>query len=332
MSENSEVTMPLPAGANKLTCSNCHSIMPSDLRFCRNCGFRLADSMGAYTSPQVTTVTDDIARVGAPPKKKRRLSGMSWIFIGLLVFFICAAAFTALISPVRNNIRVGGVGRAPVIKSYIGVEEFNNTDQGVTFECVSAPGGPADQAGLVGGDVILKFDGQPVQNEDQIDDLMVRTPVGKTVEVEYSRDGEKKTTKLTTISKQDYDRLNREFERRPEGRAQFGYDDGEAERVLVPGMNIYGVKLGSLLRSRPADLAGIKEGDIVIQFDDVPIRTPEEFLMRVRRALPYSTVKLVVLRNKAPRVEPGEDEPPPPPVEQSKEFEKLEIPVKLGRQ
>jgi hypothetical protein len=55
--------------------------------------------------------------------------------------------------------------------------------------------------------------------------------------------------------------------------------------------------------------------------------------MRVRRALPYSTVKLVVMRNKAPVVEPVEGEPPPPPsVEQSKEFEKLEIPVKLGRQ
>jgi hypothetical protein len=38
--------------------------------------------------------------------------------------------------------------------------------------------------------------------------------------------------------------------------------------------------------------------------------------MRVRRALPYSTVKLVILRSK------GEGEP----------LEKLEIPVKLGKQ
>jgi S1-C subfamily serine protease len=286
--------------------------------------------MGAFTNPQMTTVTDDIARVGAVPKKKRRLSGMSWVFIGLLVFFVCAAAFTALVSPRRNSNVIVGIGRAPVVKSYIGVDGFNDTDQGVIFECVSAPGGPADQAGLVGGDVIKKFDGQPIQNEDQIDDLMARTPVGKTVEVEYLRDGQKKTTKLTTISQQDYNRLSREFDRRPEGRAQFGYDDDEAERVLVPGMNIYGVKLGSLLRSRPADLAGIKEGDIVTEFDGVPIRTPEEFLMRVRRALPYTTVKLVVMRSKAPS-EPVEGDQSPP-AEQTKELEKLEIPVKLGKQ
>jgi len=329
MSDNSEVTMAMPAGGNQTTCSNCHSTMPSDLRFCRNCGFRLANAMGDYTSPQFTS-TDQVARAGVPAKKKRRLSGMSWVFIGLLVFFVCAAAFTALVSPIRNNVR--NVTRTAVVKSYIGVDGFQDTDRGVMFEAVTAPGGPADQAGLVGGDVILKFDGQPIQNEDQIDDLMVRTPVGKTVEIEYVRDGEKKTTKLTTISQQDYNRLSREFERRPEGRAAFGYDDDDAERVLVPGTNIYGVRLGDILRSRPADLAGIKRGDIVTEFDGVPIRTPEEFLMRVRRALPYSTVKLVVMRSKAPS-EPVEGEPPPPPpVEQSKEFEKLEIPVKLGKQ
>ncbi|HET6854811.1 MAG TPA: PDZ domain-containing protein [Pyrinomonadaceae bacterium] len=330
MSDDTEVTMPLPASAKQITCSNCHSVMPSDLRFCRNCGFRLANAMGDYTSPQFMTPDNEV-RAAVPPRKKRRLSGMSWVFIGLLVFFVCAAAFTAIVSPIRNNVR--NIARTAVVKSYIGVDGFKDTDHGVIFESVSAPKGPADQAGLVGGDVILKFDGQPVQNEDQIDDLMSHTPVGKTVEVEYLRDGEKKTTKLTTISQQDYNRLTREFERRPEGRASFGYEDDDAERVPVPGMNIYGVKLGTILRSRPADLAGVKSGDIVIEFDGVPIRTPEEFLMRVRRAMPYSTVKLVVMRSKTAPSEPVEGEPPPqPPPVDSKDLEKLEIPVKLGKQ
>ena len=61
--------------------------------------------------------------------------------------------------------------------------------------------------------------------------------------------------------------------------------------------------------SMPADMAGIKEGDIVIEFDGVPIRTTEELLSRIRRAVPYSTVKVVVLR--------GE--------------ERIEIPVKMGK-
>lgn len=309
MSENRET--PLSSGPTVINCSNCHSTMPSELRFCRNCGFRLGTSYGA--SGQVGTVA---AATGSAPlvaKKRRKMSGMTWVFVGLLVFFIGAAAFTAIINPIRH--REGApVIKLSVNKAFIGVNGFDTTENGVTFESVNAPGSPADKAGLVGGDIITKFDGQDIRDEDQMNELMARTPIGKTVEVEYIRDGEKKKTQLATISSDESRRLTRDFERRPEGRAQFGYDDGDSERVQVPGpepgKTIYGVKLNSLMQSRPADLAGIKEGDVVIEFDGVPIRTPEEFLMRVRRALPYSTVKVVVMR--------GE--------------EKLEIPVKMGKQ
>jgi S1-C subfamily serine protease len=67
-------------------------------------------------------------------------------------------------------------------------------------------------------------------------------------------------------------------------------------------------------------MAGIKNGDIVIEFDGVPIRTSDEFLMRVRRAVPYSTVKIVVMRGNGD--EKNSDE----------KLEKLEIPVKMGKQ
>jgi len=299
MSQNPEIT---PSTGTTITCSNCHSAMPSELRFCRNCGFRLGTVFGDPSQQLGQHASAPLA-----PKKKRRRSGMTWIFVGLLIFFVGAAAFTAIVNPVRNNVTLV---RNPVVKAYVGVDGWDTTDNGVTFGSVDAPGGPADKAGLVGGDIITKFDGQEVRDEDQMDELMTRTPIGKTVEVEYLRDGQKKTTKLTTIPEQEFRRLVRDFEKRPEGRATFGYEDGDAERVQVPGTNIYGVKLNTVLRSRPADIAGVKEGDIVIEFDGVPIRTTDEFLMRVRRALPYSTIKLLVMR--------GE--------------EKVEIPVKMGKQ
>ena len=282
--------------------------MPAALRFCRNCGFRLGTSFGdagqqfgsgAYTG-------------SAPlvPTKRRRFSGMTWLFVGLLVFFVGAAAFTAVINPIRRN--AGGIimMKPMVAKSYVGVDGWDTTDGGVTFGSIDAPNGPADKAGLVGGDIITKFDGRDVRDEDQMDELMVSTPIGKTVDVEYLRDGEKKTTKLTTISQDEFRRLTKEFDKRPEGRGQFGYEDGDSERVQVPGQSFFGVKIKTLLRSRPADLAGIKEGDIVTEFDGVPIRTTDEFLMRVRRAVPYSNVKVVVFR----------------------EGQKLEIPMKMGKQ
>src|ERR1700754_4524711 len=314
MSENPE--MPLSSGPTLVICSNCHSSMPSELRFCRNCGFRLGTSYGD-ASQQFGSGNVASASGSAPlavPRKRRKMSGMGWIFVALLLFVVGAAAFTAIINPIRQHSGGAPVIKLSVNKSYVGVDSWDTTDNGVTFGSIDAPGGPADKAGLVGGDIITKFDGQDVHDEDQMGDLMERTPIGKMVEIEYIRDGEKKKTQLTTISRDDFNRLTRDFERRPEGRGQFGYDDDNAERVQVPGptpgTNIYGVKLNSLLQSRPADMAGIKEGDVVIEFDGAPIRTTDEFLMRVRRALPYSTVKVVVMR--------GE--------------EKLEIPVKMGKQ
>lgn len=300
MSQNTETP---PSPGSTTTCSNCRSAMPSELRFCRNCGFRLGLGYGDQGQQLAQSTSAPLA----VPKKRRRRSGMTWVFIGLLVFFVGAAAFTAIVNPVRNNV---ALVKNPVIKAYVGVDGWDTTDNGVTFGSVDAPGGPADKAGLVGGDIITKFDGQDIRDEDQMEELMTRTPIGKTVDVEYIRDGEKKTTKLTTIPQEEFRRLVREFERRPEGRGVFGYEDGDSERVQVPGTNIYGVRLNTILRSRPADLAGVKSGDIVIEFDGVPIRTTDEFLSRVKRALPYSTVKVVVVR--------GE--------------EKLEIPMKIGKQ
>jgi S1-C subfamily serine protease len=259
--------------------------MPAELRFCRNCGFRLGTEFGG----------GEIAATGSAPlpaKKRRRISGMAWVFIGLLVFFVGAAAFTAIISPARRG-NVGIVTVHNPVKSYVGVDGWETAENGVTFGSIDAPDGPADKAGLVGGDIITKFDGKEVRDE----------------EVESVRDGETKTTRLTTVSIDEFRRLQKEFEKRPEGRGVFGYEEGDTERVQVPGMNVYGVRLDGVLSSRPADLAGIKKGDIIIEFDGIPIRTSDEFLMRVRRAVPYSTVKVVVIRNE----------------------EKLEIPVKMGK-
>jgi S1-C subfamily serine protease len=303
----------MAAPANQTICSNCHSTMPSELRFCRNCGFRLTSELGGYTATDVSGPYIPAASA----KRKRRISGMSWIFIGLLAFFVVAAGFTALIAPLRNGTIVN---RTPVVRAVVGAN-FDQTDDGVLLESVSLPNGPADKAGLIGGDLITGFDGQKIEKHDQLTDLLTKTPIGKTVDIEYMRDGEKKTTKLTTISYDEYKRLTREFDRRPEGRATFGYEDGDAKTVKVPGTNIHGVKLGTVLRNRPADIAGVKNGDIVVEMDGVPIRTNHEFWMRVRRALPYTTVKLVVMR---PKEVPEGQEP--------QGYEKVEIPVRLGKQ
>lgn len=240
-------------------------------------------------------------------KRRRRISGMTWMFVCLLIFFISAGVLTAVVKKFRPVFRPAIVVAAPT--SFIGVNSLRTTEGGVTFSSASPPDGPMDKAGLVGGDIITSFNGQLVKTDDDLRDMLESIPVGTTVDIVYLRDGEIKTTKLTTISEDEMERLNEIFAARPQGRGLFGYEDNDAERVEIPALKIFGVQLNDINANNPADIAGIKEKDIVIEFDKIPIRTPGEFLSRVRRALPASVVTVVVIRN----------------------GERLEIPVKMGK-
>src|SRR5213080_972239 len=308
-----------------IVCTQCGSPMPKEMRFCRSCGNRLGEGPAEYTEtvrfPNAASANAQFNAVYVPPsaapisqrsscdftRRRRRLGfrGVTWMWIVLGVFFASGGAMSILKGPNRGRPTIA----VALDRSIFGVDGFKTTEGGVTFEKVEPPGAPADKAGLVGGDIITSFDGHLVRKESELMDLIRQTPTGKTVEVIYLRDGEIKKTQLATISRQESDQLGRAYGNRAEGKGKFGYDDGDAERVFIPTSKIFGVRLDRVDPNGPADLAGIKKGDVVIEFDKIPIRTSDELLSRVRRALPYSTVPVVVIRD----------------------GQRIEIPVKLGK-
>jgi len=316
-----------PAGAGdsgQISCAQCGAPMPRGMRFCRACGHRLGEGSAEYTetvrfgsdtatasrvtSAYIPPQGGPIAAAGAalPYKRRRRLGGMAWVIIIIGLLFVVGGALSALRRTVRNVPR-GVVSITP--RSYFGVNGFENVQGGITFDNVEPPDGPADRAGLVGGDIITAFDGHAVTDRDQMGDMLRQTPIGKTVEVIYLRDGETKKTQMTTISEAESRELDRAFRSRPEGRGKFGFDDDKVTKIVDPATKTYGVRLDWVESNGPADLFGLKEGDIITAWDGVPIRTGEELLSRVRRALPKSPVEISVIRD----------------------GEKLKIPVTIGR-
>ena len=113
-------------------------------------------------------------------------------------------------------------------------------------------------------------------------------------------------TTLTVGSERDYKGWEA-IEARPGGRGLFGIDD--YDRVRVPGREIYGVRVNGIDRNEPADIAGMQRGDIVIQIGDSPVRTVGDLRYHINKAVPGSTVKVIIVRGP----------------------EQLEIPVKVGR-
>jgi len=291
--------------------------MPSELRFCRNCGYRLGEGPAEYTETvrfqdgrpmaSANNLADGFAG-GFPPayespgqmapvvggavcRRKKRLSGMTWIFFAVILFFSGSALLSLFVPQFR---REGSQFGTAAPRSYVGVNGFENTEGGVTFDSVDAPGGPADKAELVGGDVITTFDGQQITSGGQMKDLLQNTPIGKTVDVVFIRDGVTKATKLTTISKADFDQLVKTFRSRAEGQGQLGINDRKVVTVLDSKIRGVWVKVDG---GRAAALAGMKDDDVVIEIDGIPIRTVAEFTARIRRAVPYSTVPIKIVRD-----------------------------------
>jgi len=295
-----------------IACPQCGASMPREMRFCRACGHRLGEGPAEYTettrfpnvtaqSPRVTTPAylppqggpiANQANWNHPQKKRRKLSGMAWIFIIIAALFVVGGALSALRKGrIRNVPRVS----IDVNRSYFGVNGFDEVPGGVTFDNVEPPGGPADKAGLVGGDIIQTFDGHRITDGDEIGDLLRQTPIGKTVEVTYLRDGELKKTQLTTISEAESNDLQRAYRSQPKG--YFGFESNRTTKVADPQTKTYGVRLDYVERNGPSDLFGLKVGDIITAWDDVPIRTGDELLSRVRRAVPKSSVVITLIRD-----------------------------------
>jgi putative serine protease PepD len=79
----------------------------------------------------------------------------------------------------------------PIVRPYLGVTTAP-APQGAAIQAVT-PGGPAEQEGLLTGDVIVGIDGQTVDEPEDLTDAVSAHRPGDEIEVEVIRDGERRT-------------------------------------------------------------------------------------------------------------------------------------------
>ena len=100
------------------------------------------------------------------------------------------------------------VAHGYVIRGWIGAEYIDTplsqrgpiARAGVQLQLV-APGGPAEQAGMRAGDILLRFDGREVTSEGELRALEASLAPGTAVKVEGSRAGVPFSTELTLIQR-----------------------------------------------------------------------------------------------------------------------------------
>ncbi|MBQ6773103.1 MAG: Do family serine endopeptidase [Synergistaceae bacterium] len=73
--------------------------------------------------------------------------------------------------------------------------------------------------------------------------------------------------------------------------------DIDAQIAKVYGVKgTQGVMINDVFRGDPADKAGLKRGDVVIELNGVKIKNSNEFVQKVRTLAPNSTARLVIVR------------------------------------
>jgi serine protease Do len=154
------------------------------------------------------------------------------------------------------------------------------------------PGGPAAQAGIQAGDVIVKFDGRAVPNDKRLPQIVAATEVGKTVDVVLIRKGSETTLKV---------KLG-ELEKAADQKSE---DDKDKQGQPAPGTPVLGMKLAEAtpeIRQRfnirdgegvvvtevdpksQAHEKGIKPGDLIVEMDLNKVTKPEEVADALKKA------------------------------------------------
>jgi serine protease Do len=154
------------------------------------------------------------------------------------------------------------------------------------------PDGPAEKAGIKQGDVILKFDGKDVTTMRGLPRLVAQTPIGKDVDVEILRKGQRQNMKVA-VGRLSEDEEPKTPAKGPRGRDKQsrGKDSAPKDKdsgakpggrsaliglVLAPlteelrakhklGKDTKGVIVLEVDPASPAAEKGVKAGDVIVE-------------------------------------------------------------------
>jgi len=162
-----------------------------------------------------------------------------------------------------------------------------------------SPDSPAADSGIQPSDVILKFDGQPIENMRDLPRAVAATPIGKNVALELLRKGQSVDVNVT-VGRLPADE---EAEDIIEDEADAEEDDAESEALPSAGEELLGLSIAPLtdeLREQygigktiegviitevkpdsPAAQKNVKAGDVIVEVTQEKVTQPQDVMDRL---------------------------------------------------
>lgn len=159
-----------------------------------------------------------------------------------------------------------------------------DVQRGVVVRSVDARG-PAAKAGIVAGDVIVRFDGRELKNRSDFDERAAALTDDDAVRLEVVSASGRREVQLVA------DELTGELVDETAWR-RIGLKIARVQRG--PGVAVTDVRRGSA-----AERAGFRRGDIVLSIGGVELRSPDDFRKAVRQARNDREIALEAARGRA---------------------------------
>jgi len=182
-------------------------------------------------------------------------------------------------------------GITPELKNKLDLKE----DKGALVSDVT-PDSPADKGGIKRGDVIVTFDGKEIRESNDLPYIVASTPIGKTVTVEVLRKGEKKSLDIKIAE------LEGEEEKTETGEAKphLGLVVQEITPDLADRLGLserHGIVVVQVENNSPAEEAGVRPGDIILEVDQIPIKNITDFKNKMNRFKAGDTILFLIKRD-----------------------------------
>jgi serine protease Do len=238
---------------------------------------------------------------------------------------------TAILSPTGGSIGIGFSMAANVVERVVDqLEQYGETRRGwlgvriqdVTEDVAEAmglekaagalvtdvPEGPAAEAGMKSGDVIVSFDGHEVADTRELVRRVGNTEVGKTVRVIVNREGKTQTLKVELGRREEAEgavpaaQTGDESEA-PSEMSMFGLKiqplDNELRRQLELESDAEGLVITDVDELSSAYEKGVRAGDVITEAGQRKVTTIEGFEDRVAEAREAGRKSLLLLVRRA---------------------------------
>ena len=145
------------------------------------------------------------------------------------------------------------------------------------------PGGPAGKAGMRPGDVITEVNNQKIAGAGDVVDYVSGQNIGTKVTLHYLREGKPAQTQVALAELPDEDQ-RQTAEAQGQGKVGLGLQTLTPDVASSLGLErgTKGAVVTDVVSGSPAERAGLKPGDVVVEVDRRPVGSSEEAVSALR--------------------------------------------------